>query len=266
LIRVETTVPLRRSAHGPQDLVTGQEPRYATRLLVVGADREQQQTLVDYLGENNMRAMPAMGRREVAQHFAGDEPSLVVLDLHPGEAGGLDLLREIRAHSDVPVIVTGAHQCEAIDRIIGLELGADDYLVQPFGLRELLARIRAVLRRRRVGASADPTRDAEPSRCRFGGWELNRRTRRLTDPDGCRVMTTKGEYALLCAFLDAPQRQLCRDYLLQATRIHEDVSDRSIDVAVLRLRRKLERDPSRPRIILSERGAGYLFALAVEWI
>jgi two-component system OmpR family response regulator len=184
--------------------------------------------------------------------------------MHPGEADGLDLLREIRSHSDVPVILTGAHQCEVIDRIIGLELGADDYLVQPFGLRELLARIRAVLRRPRAGASADPTRNAEPSRYRFGGWELNQRTRRLTDPDGRRVAMTKGEYALLSAFLNAPQRLLCREHLLQATRIHENISDRAIDVAVLRLRRKLERDPSQPRIILTERGAGYLFALAVE--
>jgi two-component system, OmpR family, response regulator len=187
---------------------------------------------------------------------------LVILDLRLGQEDGLDLLREIRSNSDVPVITTG-HRREEIDRVVGLELGADDYITKPFGLRELLARIRAVLRRREAGQAA-VQRDQEKGRCRFGGWQLDRRIRRLTDSSGIPVALTKGEYALLIAFLDAPQRPLSREHLLQATRIHEDVFDRSIDVQVLRLRRKLETDPNAPRVISTERGVGYVFALPVE--
>jgi DNA-binding winged helix-turn-helix (wHTH) protein len=150
-----------------------------------------------------------------------------------------------------------------IDRVVGLELGADDYVTKPFSLRELLARIRAVLRRHDAGRAA-PQRDSDRGRCKFGGWQLDRRTRRLTDPHGAPIALTKGEYALLTAFLDAPQRPLSREHLLQATRVHEDVFDRSIDVQILRLRRRLESDPSAPSIIRTERGVGYVFALPVE--
>ena len=128
---------------------------------------------------------------------------------------------------------------------------------------ELLARIRAVLRRHDAGRAA-PQRDSDRGRCMFGGWQLDRRTRRLTDPHGAPIALTKGEYALLTAFLDAPQRPLSREHLLQATRVHEDVFDRSIDVQILRLRRRLESDPSAPSIIRTERGVGYVFALPVE--
>jgi two-component system OmpR family response regulator len=136
-------------------------------------------------------------------------------------------------------------------------------VTKPFSLRELLARIRAVLRRREAGPAASQ-RDAERGRYRFGGWQIDRRTRRLIDPNGAPVSLTKGEYALLIAFLDAPQRPLAREHLLQATRVHEDVFDRSIDVQVLRLRRKLESDSSMPRVIQTERGVGYTFVLPVE--
>jgi DNA-binding response OmpR family regulator len=161
------------------------------------------------------------------------------------------------------VIITTGHRRDEIDRVVGLELGADDYVTKPFGLRELLARIRAVLRRQETGRA---TLQKAPERgvFRFGDWQLDRRLRRLTGSDGMPVALTKGEYALLVAFLDAPQRPLTREYLLQATRMHEDVFDRSIDVQVLRLRRKLETDPSAPRVIQTERGVGYVFALPVE--
>jgi two-component system, OmpR family, response regulator len=190
---------------------------------------------------------------------------LVILDLRLGEEDGLDLLREIRASSDVPVIIITGHRRDEIDRVVGLELGADDYLTKPFNLRELLARVRAVLRRFDAGRSV-PAREPGRGRWQFSGWQLDRRTRRLTDPDGAPVTLTKGEYALLIAFLDAPQRPLSREHLLQATRVHEDVFDRSIDVQILRLRRKLERDPSAPRMIQTERGVGYVFAVPVERI
>src|SRR4051812_8500875 len=232
------------------------------RILVVDDDPTSREMVVNYLDENNMRAVSASGRQEMARHFGESEPNLVILDLHLGEEDGLDLLREIRSHSDVPVIIVTGHLPDEIDRVVGLELGADDYLTKPFGLRELLARIRAVLRRgERV--RTEPQRDPERGRCRFGGWELNRRTRRLVDPNGSPVTLTKGEYAMLIAFLDAPQRPLSREYLLQATRMHEDIFDRSVDVQVLRLRRKLEIDPSRPCVICTERGIGYVFALPV---
>jgi DNA-binding response OmpR family regulator len=135
----------------------------------------------------------------------------------------------------------------------GLELGADDYMTKPFGLRELLARIRAALRRRKMGGIA-ARQELEQGRCRFGGWQLDRCARRLTSASGTMVPLTKREYALLTAFLNAPQRLLTRGYLLRASRIHEDVFDRSIDVQVLRLRRKLEDGPGSPRIIRTERG------------
>jgi two-component system, OmpR family, response regulator len=231
--------------------------------LVVEDDHTMLHLVMNYLGEHDIRAISASGRDEVAGLLAREEPNLVILDLRLGQEDGLDLLREIRSRSDVPVIITTGHRRDEIDRVVGLELGADDYITKPFGLRELLARIRAVLRRREAGQVA-AERDSEKGRCRFGGWQLDRRIRRLADSSGIPVALTKGEYSLLIAFLDAPQRPLSREHLLQATRIHEDVFDRSIDVQVLRLRRKLETDPKAPRVILTERGVGYVFAPPVE--
>jgi two-component system, OmpR family, response regulator len=233
------------------------------RVLIVEDDRTMRHLVVNYLEEHNIRVASASGREEMVRRFSGDEPDLVILDLRLGQDDGLDLLREIRSRSDVPVIITTGHRRDEIDRVVGLELGADDYIIKPFGLRELLARIRAVLRRREVGQAA-VQRDPQRGRCRFAGWQLDRRTRRLCNPDGHPVALTKGEYALLIAFLDAPQRPLSREHLLQATRIHEDVFDRSIDVQVLRLRRKLEVDASAPSFIRTERGVGYVFIPPVE--
>lgn len=219
--------------------------------------------VTNYLEEHDIQAVPASGRDEVAGLLAAREPDLVILDLRLGQEDGLDLLREIRSRSDVPVIIITGHRRDEIDRVVGLELGADDYITKPFGLRELLARIRAVLRRREAGQIA-ARRAPERGRYRFGAWQFDRRTRRLTNSSGAPVALTKGEYALLIAFLDAPQRPLSREHLLQATRVHEDVFDRSIDVQVLRLRRKLETDTSSPQFILTERGVGYVFAVPVE--
>ena len=232
-------------------------------VLVVEDDPALQRMILNYFTENNIRALVASGRAEMTHQLAGAEVNLVILDLRLGQEDGLDLLRQIRSGSDVPVIIITGHRRDDIDRVVGLELGADDYLTKPFNLRELLARVRAVLRRFDVGRTV-PARDPERGHFRFSGWKLDRKSRRLTDPAGAPVALTKGEYALLLAFLDAPQRPLSREHLLQATRIHEDVFDRSIDVQILRLRRKLERDPSAPRVILTERGVGYVFAVPVE--
>ena len=232
------------------------------RVLVVDDDPTMREMVVKYLEDHDIIAVGAPGRQEMASHLAGGDLSLVLLGLRLGQDNGLDLLRDTRARSDVPVIITGDRR-EEIDRVVGLELGADDYVTKPFGLRELLARVRAVLRRRDAWQVASPSGPAR-GRYRFGGRQLDQRNRRLTDPEGAPVALTKGEYALLVAFLEAPQRPLSREHLLQATRVHEDVFDRSIDVQILRLRRKLEVDPSAPAIIRTERGVGYVFTLLVE--
>jgi DNA-binding response OmpR family regulator len=237
--------------------------RKSPTCLVVEDDGTMRHLVTNYLEDHDIRAISASRRDEVAGLLARSQPDLVILDLRLGQEDGLDLLREIRAQSDVPIIITTGHRRDEVDRVVGLELGADDYITKPFGLRELLARIRAVLRRREVGQVA-VQRDAEKGRVRFGNWQVDRRLRRLTNSRGEPIALTKGEYALLIAFLDAPQRPLSREHLLQATRIHEDVFDRSIDVQVLRLRRKLESDPAAPSIIQTERGVGYVFALPVE--
>jgi two-component system OmpR family response regulator len=233
------------------------------RILVVEDDQVMRRMVVDYLEDHNIRALSASGRQELARNFAEGEPDLVILDLRLDQEDGLDMLREVRTRSDVPVIIVTGDRRDEIDRVVGLELGADDYITKPFSLRELLARIRAVLRRQEAGRAAFQ-REPERGRFRFAGWQLDRRIRRLIDPGGGQVALTKGEYALLTAFLDAPQRPLSREQLLQATRVHEDIFDRSIDVQILRLRRKLEPDPSAPQIIQTERGVGYVFAVAVE--
>jgi two-component system OmpR family response regulator len=245
------------------EMTIGKDAGRPLRILLVDDDMSIRNLIENYLAGHNMRIAVAAGRDAVLKQFATEEPGLVILDLQLGQDDGLDLLREIRTRSDVPVIITTGHRRDEIDRVVGLELGADDYVTKPFGLRELLARIRAVMRRHQ-GARAVSQREVERGRFRFGGWQLDRRLRKLSDPAGTQVPLTKGEYALLVAFLEAPQRPLTREYLLQATRMHEDVFDRSIDVQVLRLRRKLETDPSMPRVIQTERGVGYTFSMEVE--
>jgi two-component system, OmpR family, response regulator len=237
-----------------------------TCILVVEDDPALQRMILNYFNENNIRTLAASDRQQMLGHLDDTDVNLVVLDLLLGNEDGLDLLREVRANSDIPVIIITGHRRDDIDRVVGLELGADDYLTKPFNLRELLARVRAILRRfeGKRSTTTEPERSQDRGRYRFSGWQLDRRLRRLSDPNGTPVTLTKGEYALLVAFLDAPQRPLSREHLLQATRVHEDVFDRSIDVQILRLRRKLERDPSAPRFIQTERGIGYVFAVAVE--
>ena len=232
-------------------------------VLVVEDDPALQRMILNYFVENNIRTLVASNGQEMVDHLGGAEVNLVILDLRLGLEDGLDLLRKVRLSSEVPVIIITGHRLDEIDRVVGLELGADDYLTKPFNLRELLARVRAILRRSDVGRAAPP-RDPERGRFRFSGWQLDRKSRQLTDPAGAPVALTKGEYAMLLAFLETPQRPLSREHLLQATRVHEDVFDRSIDVQILRLRRKLERDPSAPRVIQTERGVGYVFAVPVE--
>jgi two-component system, OmpR family, response regulator len=235
----------------------------SARILIVDDDFDMCHAMVDYLAAQGLRAVAVHDRQEAMRQFAIGEPCLVVLDLCLGKDDGLDLLRHIRSRSDVPVIITTGYRRDEPDVVLGLELGADDYIAKPFGLRELVARVRAVLRRRAT-RSRDPERDVNHGRCRFGGWELDRTRRRLVDSRGDLVVLTKGEYALLIAFIDAPQRPLSREHLLRASPTHEDIFDRSIDVQILRLRRKLEVDPTTSQIIRTERGVGYVFTLPFE--
>jgi DNA-binding response OmpR family regulator len=189
---------------------------------------------------------------------------VVVLDLRlPGE-NGMQLAQKVRETSTVPIIIVSGRKDEA-DRVMALELGADDYLTKPFGPRELLARVRAVLRRARSVEEVLPARDGKRRAYRFAGWELNLRTRRLFEPGGTRVELSNGDFSLLEAFCSAPQRVLTRDQLLDRSRLHSaEVYDRSIDVQILRLRRKIEADPSKPTYIKTERGTGYIFDTPVE--
>ncbi|MBL6076864.1 response regulator [Belnapia sp. T18] len=231
---------------------------WSPRILVVDDDPDMRGMIVSFLSDSGLNAMEAVERPDVERQLARDDLALVVLDLRLGAQSGLDLLREIRARSDIPVIIVTGERRDEVDRVIGLELGADDYVTKPFSLRELLARIRAVLRRQ----STHPGPRRAAVRHRFEGWMLDRRLRRLTAPDGTEVRLTKGEYALLCAFVDAPGRPLSRESLLQATHLHEDVFDRSIDVQVLRLRRKLDAGRA-AGMIRTERGIGYIFDVPV---
>ena len=235
--------------------------------MVADRDPGVRQAVAHYLEQNNMRIVSAFGEQDVLRLLAVLRFSMVILDLQLGQGNGLDLLRELRARSDVPVIILVRQQHDKLDCIASLESGADDCLVKPFSLRELLARIRVVLRR--VAATPGEStrgfaRDKAPARLRFGRWTLDQRTRQFAVAGGDPIALTKSEYALLLAFVNAPQQPLSREYLLQATHVHEDIFDRTIDVQILRLRRKLETDPGTPNVIRTERGVGYVFTLPVE--
>jgi DNA-binding response OmpR family regulator len=238
------------------------ECRRAAHVLAVDDDLAMRAMIADYLADQNVRVSVAADGREMQRVLTAGGVDLVILDLNLRNEDGLQIVRALRAESDLPIIVLTGHRRDSVDRVVGLELGADDYLTKPFSPRELLARIHAVLRR---APSARPGRDAKLIRYRFAGWELNLRTRRLTSPSGENVPLTKGEFTLLTVFLQSPQRVLTREHLLATSRVHDnEVFDRSIDVQILRLRRKLEIDPSAPALIKTERGVGYVFSSPVE--
>jgi two-component system, OmpR family, response regulator len=232
-------------------------------VLVVDDDPAICALVSEYLTQNDLRVTAVSTGKEMQDALAGEAIDLVVLDLKLRGEDGLQLARRLRDSSKIPIImVTG--RLEEADRIMGLELGADDYVTKPFSPRELLARIRAVMRRYHAVEPA-PGRDEGLRAYRFGGWELNVRLHRLTSPTGERIPLTNGEFSLLAAFLGSPQRVLSRDQLLDLSRLHgTEVYDRSIDVQILRLRRKLEVDPTNPQLIRTERGAGYVFCAPVS--
>lgn len=234
----------------------------AVRVVIADDDPATKAELISYLSQHQLWATSVASRQELLRELAVREPDVVILDSNFGGARGFDILRDLRGKSIVPVIFISGMCREEIDRVLGLELGADDYLTKPFGLRELLARIRATLRRRAMDRLAPPKQPER--RYRFSGWSFDQRSRELTAPGGTKVGLTKSEFVLLSAFVEAPRRTLSREHLLHATRVYENVFDRSVDVQILRLRRKLQHDPGSPQLIQTERGIGYRFDTDVD--
>lgn len=217
--------------------------------------------LANYLKSHGYRVTQLQNGRALMELMHADPPALVLLDLGlPGE-DGFTIARQLREHWRCGlVIVTG--RGDAVDKVVGLEVGADDYVTKPFDLRELLARIKAVLRR--MAPVEQPAASALSAALRFAGWELDTAARRLLNPQREEVPLTTGEFDLLCAFAKSPGRVLSRDFLLEQTRGREAAPfDRTIDVQIGRLRKKLEADPEDPQILKSVRGAGYIFVPAV---
>jgi two-component system OmpR family response regulator len=237
----------------------------STHIAVLDDEADITQLLAGYLATQGYRVTQVHAGADLLSLMASDPPALVLLDLGlPGE-DGFAIARQLREHFRVGlVIVTG--RGDAIDKIVGLEIGADDYVTKPFDLRELAARIKAVLRRLAPAAeSATPAPTASAGnpaareRFRFAGWEFDTAARKLVDPQGTEIVLTTGEFDLLAVLVRHAGRVLSRDFLLEQTRGRDaGPFDRTIDVQVGRLRRKMETDSERPELIKSVRGAGYV--------
>ena len=232
-------------------------------VVAVDDDDAVRDLIAEYLGKNELRVTCVATGKDLAGVMERQVVDAVILDVRLGAEDGMQIARKLREASAIPILMLTS-RIEEADRVMGLELGADDYLTKPFSPRELLARIRALLRRARAQASvADAI--ASVRAYRFGGWELNIGLRKLKSPKGENVDLTNGEFRILSAFLASPQRVLSRDQLLDLSRVHSaEVYDRSIDIQILRLRRKIEPDPAHPKFIVTERGAGYVFSSTVE--
>ena len=230
-------------------------------ILVVDDDPEIRDLVARFLKKHEIRVETAADGRAMTKLMEEARFDLVVLDVMlPGE-DGLSLCRRLRVETSVPVIMLTSLG-EETDRIIGLEMGADDYLAKPFNPRELLARIRAVLRR--TGSVARPIDDVQGQALAFEGWTLDLAKRELRAPDGALVVLTAGEFDLLAAFAERPKRVLNRDQLLDLTKGRAAAAfDRAIDVQLSRLRRKIESDPKEPTLIKTVRGGGYIFTAEV---
>ncbi len=235
----------------------------ATRVLVVDDDSDIRELLCDYLTRFGIDAQGVGDGAEMRQIMQQMEFDLVVLDLMlPGE-DGLSICRWLRAKSDIPIIMLTARD-EPMERVIGLEIGADDYVAKPFEPRELVARIQTILRRTRslrdVRAPVVEDASVGEDQVKFENWRLNRVLRQLTSPDGLVVLLSNAEFRLLSTFISHPNRILTRDQLLDEARGRSiEAFDRSIDLLVSRLRQKLQEDPKEPHIIKTVRGQGYLF-------
>ena len=240
---------------------TDSAPPPAAHILVVDDHIEIRDLVSRALLKDGFRVSTAADGNAMRQALVNNEIDLIVLDLMMPGDDGLTLCREVRSRSDIPIIMLTARSDE-IDKVVGLELGADDYLGKPFGSRELVARIRAVLRRKTPGGQQEPA--PQPRIYAFERWKLDVDARELIGDDGVSVALSTGEYDLLMAFAEHPRRVLNRDQLLDLARGRQaNLFDRSIDTQVSRLRRKLELNQADPRIIKTVWGGGYLFAADV---
>ncbi|CAL8478525.1 MULTISPECIES: response regulator transcription factor [Caballeronia] len=236
-------------------------------ILVVDDDHSMRILLIEYLSGHGYKADGAASAQEAIGMYAAKRYDLVLLDLGLPDGDGTDLARrwreQMQTQGQVPIMYITGRKDEA-DLVMGLELGADDYIVKPFSLREVLARMRAVMRRAGATTAAPLTRGKLPNAYRFAGWTLNLNTRRLSASDQSTVPLTNSEFNLLVTFLNAPGRIITREKLLESTRAFDDIYDRAIDVQILRLRRKIETDPKKPALLRTERGAGYIFDTDIE--
>lgn len=239
-----------------------------SRILVVDDEPDMVASLEDLLRKGGFEADGAGNGQQMHEALARHAYSLILLDLRLKSEDGLTLARELRQRSAIPIIMVSGASDET-DRVLLLELAADDFLVKPFSPREMLARVRAVLRRYAVETGAPPSNAPRPPKAnrdqlRFGCWVLDLAERELIHEDGSPCALTQAEFRLLEAFVRQPQRVWTRDQLLEQTRsLETEVFDRTIDVLILRLRRKIEPNPKHPQYICTERGIGYVFAAPV---
>ena len=229
----------------------------AQHIIVVDDEQPAREMVGDYLRMHGFSVSLCDGGASLRNTIAQQMPDLIVLDLNMPEEDGLSIIRHLKRRTSVPIIMLTA-TASAIDRVVGLELGADDYLAKPCELRELLARIRSVLRR--SGAALPEARPAS-ARVRFGTKWLDHDARALRDDDGNEHPLTASEYGLLRVFAANPKRVLSRDRLLELANARDaEAFDRAIDLRIMRIRRKIEPDPARPSVIRTVRGGGYLFS------
>jgi two-component system, OmpR family, response regulator len=229
-------------------------------IAVVDDEASTRDMIGDYLAMHGFRISRCDGAEALRAVMREGEPDLIVLDLNMPEEDGLSVIRDLKSRSRVPIIMLTA-TASPIDRVVGLELGADDYLAKPCELRELVARIRSVLRRSQAPAPAATGEAAARPTVRFGTKSLDLDSRVLRDEDGNEHPLTTSEFSLLKAFADNPKRVLSRERLLDLANARDpDAFDRAIDVRITRIRRKIEPDPDHPSIIRTVRGAGYIFS------
>lgn len=235
-------------------------------ILIVDDDAQICDLIQKYLQQHDFKVYIANHEQEMLRQLKKATMNLIVLDVMLPGSDGLTICRKIRQESNVPIIILSAIG-EETDRVVGLEMGADDYLAKPFSMRELHARVKAALRRSQGELAIDKTKqlDSLPD-IQFLQWRLDQKKRRLIDPDGVAIPLTSGEYELLVAFIEHPKRVLTRDQLMDMLHGREaQAYDRSIDVQVGRLRKKLEQDPKSPKIIITVRGGGYQFTPEVSF-
>ncbi|MCJ2053856.1 winged helix-turn-helix domain-containing protein [Methylobacterium sp. J-070] len=233
-------------------------------MLIVDPDEESRLALARQLSMEGFSVREVSGAAGVHQSLAHDGIDLILLDLVLPDIDGLQLAREVRSLSWKVGLIMMANRSDVIDRIVGLEVGADDYVLKPFHVRELIARMKSILRR--LQPSAQPVSSAGEPVFSFDGWQFSPSRRKLTSPDGHDVVLTSGEYELLKVFVEHPGQVLTRNQLMDLTRGREwNGLDRVVDAQIVRLRRKIEIDPKSPQLIKSVRGAGYVFASRLSY-